>query len=175
MELIDVSIPIRDGMVTYPGDPDVRTERVASIARGAGYNLTKIDFGLHSGTHVDAPAHFAEGAPGADRVPLDALIGPCEVVAVPDLSRAALARTPTGAERVLFKTPNSELWARGSFAEDFVKLDREAAELLVSRRVRLVGVDYLSVGDEGAHHVLLEAGVVPVEGLHLRGGETGSY
>jgi arylformamidase len=108
-------------------------------------------------------------------VPLDALVGPCEVAEVPDLGRESVALAPEGAQRVLFKTPNSRLWARDEFAEDFARLDGEAAALLVERGVRLVGVDYLSVGDEAALHELLEAGIVPVEGLDLRGVEAGHY
>jgi arylformamidase len=172
--MIDISVPLREGMVTYPGDPVVRMERAASIAGGDVVNLTRMDFGLHSGTHVDAPVHFIDGASGVDEIPLGALIGRCEVVEVPDLGRESVARAPEGAERVLFKTPNSELWARDEFVKEFARLDGEAAALLVERGVRLVGVDYLSVGDEDAHNALLEAGVVPVEGLDLRGVEPGS-
>src|SRR5919108_291256 len=82
---------------------------------------------------------------------------------------------PAGVERVLFKTPNSRLWEREEFADDFVKLDGDAARGLVASGVRLVGIDYLSIGDEEAHHVLLEAGVVAVEGLDLRRVEPGEY
>ena len=174
MEICDVSVPLRAGMVTYPGDPQVHIERAASIAGGDVVNLTRIDFGLHSGTHVDAPVHFIDGASGVDAIALDALVGPCEVVEAPDLSRDSVAAAPL-AERILFKTPNSLLWASDEFSEEFALLDGGAAELLVQRGVRLVGVDYLSVGDEQAHHVLLEAGVVPVEGLDLRAVDAGSY
>ena len=174
MEIFDVSVPLLEGMVTYPGDPEVHVELAASIAGGDVVNLTRIDFGLHSGTHVDAPVHFIDGAVGVDAIPLDILVGPCLVVAAPDLSVESVAAAPA-LERILFKTPNSKLWARDSFAGDFARLDGEAARLLVERGVRLVGVDYLSVGDEDAHHVLLEAGVVPVEGLDLRGVEPGDY
>ena len=175
MEIYDVSVPIREGMITYPGDPVVHMERAAAIANGDVVNLTRMDFGLHSGTHVDAPVHFIDGASGVESVELDALIGPCDVVEVPDLSRESVARAPEGTERVLFKTPNSRLWEREEFSDDFVKLDGEAARALVARRVRLVGIDYLSIGDEEAHHVLLEAGVIAVEGLDLRGVEPGEY
>jgi arylformamidase len=174
VEIFDVSVPLREGMVTYPGDPQVHIEHAASIAGGDVVNLTRIDFGLHSGTHVDAPVHFIDGAAGVDSIPLDALVGPCEVVEAPDLSLDSVAAAPL-AERILFKTPNSELWASDEFSEEFALLDGGAAELLVQRGVRLVGVDYLSVGDEQAHHVLLEAGVVPVEGLDLRAVDAGSY
>ena len=175
VEILDISVPLREKMVTYPGDPVVRLELAKSIAEGDVVNLTRMDFGLHSGTHVDAPVHFLDGDAGIDSTPLDALIGPCEVVEVPDLTRDSVLRAPEGAERVLFKTPNSELWGLDEFAEDFVRLDGDAASALVARGVRLVGVDYLSVGDEAAHHALLGAGVVPVEGLDLRGVEPGPY
>jgi arylformamidase len=79
------------------------------------------------------------------------------------------------AERVLLKTTNSELWARDSFAEGALQLDGGAAGVLVDAGVRLVGIDYLSIGDPEAHRVLLGAGVVPVEGLDLRGVDAGQY
>jgi arylformamidase len=175
VEIIDVSVAIRTGMVTYPGDPTVRLERVSSIGDGAIANLTRIDMGAHSGTHVDAPVHFLEGAPGAEQLPLDALLGPCVVVEAAGLAETNVAGAPEGAERVLFKTPNSELWARDEFQEEFARLDGAGARILVARGVRLVGVDYLSVGDEEAHQILLGAGVVPIEGLDLRGVEPGEY
>src|SRR5712691_11494884 len=180
MEIIDISVPIRSGMVTYPGDPEVQLTRWASISDGSLANLTRLDFGVHSGTHVDAPVHFFDGAPAAESLPLDALVGPARVVDATavgsKLDATALAGLDLGgAERVLFKTRNSELWARASFADDFVSLTEDAAQELIRRGVRLVGIDYLSIGDEGAHHALLGAGVVPVEGLDLRGVEPGEY
>ena len=170
MEIVDVSVPVRPGMVTYPGDPEVRLERVSSIAEGEVANISRLDFGVHTGTHVDAPVHFVEGAAGAEALPVDVLVGPCLVA--DGLEPAAV---PAGAERVLFKTPNSRLWERQDFANDFVKLDGEGARALVASGVRLVGIDYLSIGDEEAHQVLLEAGVVALEGLDLRGVEPGPY
>lgn len=175
MEIIDISVPIRTGMVTYPGDPDVRLERVASIGAGAQANISKLDFGVHTGTHVDAPLHFIDGAAAADELSLDVLNGPCEVVTVERLDAAAVESIPDGVERVLFKTPNSELWAQDTFPQEFERLNGAAAEALVARGVKFVGVDYLSVGDEDAHHVLLGAGVVPIEGLDLRRAAAGPY
>ena len=167
VQIIDISVPIRPGMVTYPGDPTVTLERVRSIRGGDGYNLSRLDFGVHSGTHVDAPVHFVDGAPAAESLPLDVLIGPCVVVEG--------IRVPHRAERVLFKTSNSELWARDTFAEDFESLDGATAQALVESGVRLAGIDYLSIGDEEAHEILLGAGVVAIEGLDLRGVEPGGY
>jgi arylformamidase len=170
VQIIDVSVPVRPGMITYPGDPEVRLERVSSIADGEVANLSRLDLGVHSGTHVDAPLHFVDGGASVETLPLDVLVGPC--VVVDGLDAAAV---PRGAERVLFKTPNSRLWERDEFSEDFVALDGAAARALVERGVRLVGIDYLSIGDEEAHRALLGAGVVAIEGLDLREVDPGEY
>jgi arylformamidase len=176
-EIIDISVPVRPGMVTYPGDPPVTLERVASIADGHPANLSRLDFGVHSGTHVDAPVHFIDGAAGVDAVPLELLVGPARVVDLTGAERLD-ARALAGVEpaaRVLLKTRNSELWSRETFAEDFLALTEDGARTLLAAGVRLVGIDYLSIGDETAHHALLEAGVVAIEGLDLRRVDAGDY
>jgi arylformamidase len=170
VRIVDVSVPVRPGMIVYPGDPEVRLERLSSIADGDVVNLSRLDLGVHSGTHVDAPLHFVDGGPSVETLPLEVLVGPC--VVVEGLDPAAV---PPGAERVLFKTPNSRLWERDEFSEDFVALDGEAARTLVERGVRLVGIDYLSIADEEAHRILLGSGVVAVESLDLREVEPGEY
>lgn len=181
MELIDISVPIRPGMVVYEGDPPVLFERALSIAEGAAANVSRLDFGVHSGTHVDAPVHFIDGAAGAEILPLDALVGPAEVVdatrVAGELDERALRELAIseGAERVLFKTTNSRLWELDEFNADFVRLSADGARYLVRRGVRLVGIDYLSVGEEEAHLELLGAGVVPLESLDLRGVAAGRY
>jgi arylformamidase len=181
VEIIDISVPIRPGMMVYEGDPAVLLERASSIGEGAAVNISRLDFGVHSGTHVDAPVHFIDGAPGAEALPLDALIGPAEVVDATGvagvLDEDALRGLPLadGAERLLFKTSNSRLWERDEFMPDFVRMNGGGARYLIARGVRLVGIDYLSIGDEEAHVELLRAGVVPLESLDLRSVEAGEY
>jgi arylformamidase len=181
VEIHDVSVPVRPGMIGYPGDPDVRLERVRSIADGAGYNLSRLDLGVHSGTHVDAPLHFVDGGAAVDALPLDLLVGPAHVVDASAVDRTLGAAElgalglPDGAERLLFKTRNSELWARAAYSDEFVSLSEDGGRALVERGVRLVGIDYLSIGDEAAHRALLGAGVVALEGLDLRGVAPGEY
>lgn len=181
MKLVDISVTIRDGMVHYEGNPGVRLERVQSIADGAAANVSRLDFGVHTGTHVDAPVHFLDGAPGAESLPLEPLLGPAVVVDATSVERVlgelALRALglPPNAERLLFKTRNSSLWASDEFTHDFVRLDGGGAAYLIERGVRLVGIDYLSIGDEEAHHALLEAGVVALEGLDLGTVEPGEY
>jgi arylformamidase len=176
----DVSVPIRHDMPIYDGNPGVELERVSSIANGDPANVSKLTMGAHTGTHVDAPLHFIDGAPGAEGILLDALVGPAVVVdatGVEALGQAELEGLgiPEGAERVLLKTRNSELWARTDFTRDFLRLDGSGARFVVERGIRTIGIDYLSIGDREAHRELLGAGVVPLEGLDLRKIEPGPY
>lgn len=179
--LIDISVPIRPGMPVYDDDPDVHVERAESIAQGDSANITKLKLGAHTGTHVDAPLHFIDGAPAIEKLPLEALVGPALVVdatAAEGSIDAALLESldiPPGTDRLLLKTNNSRLWDLDRFSHDFVCLDESGARVLVDRGVRLVGIEYLSIGDERAHEVLLGAAVVPLEGLDLRAVEPGSY
>jgi len=176
----DISVPIREGMPIYEGNPGVELDRASSIADGDPANVSKLSFGVHTGTHVDAQLHFIDGAPGAEGIPLDALVGPAVVVDATGVN--ALGETeleslgiPEGAERVLLKTRNSELWSRDDFTRDFLRLDGSGARYVVGRGIRTIGIDYLSIGDRDAHRELLGAGVVPVEGLDLRAVAPGDY
>jgi arylformamidase len=159
--VIDISRRIEPGMTIYPGDPPLVMEPALSRARGDLANVTRLELGSHTGTHVDAPVHFLDGAGGVEALPLDALIGPAVVVdagapsGALDAAAVAALSLPDGAERILLK----------GAPED--GLAGDAARALVARGVRLVGVDCLTIGDEDAHRVLLGAGVVVVEGLDL--------
>ena len=178
MKLIDVTVPIRDAMTVYRGNPAVRIRPVMRLATD-GVNVSELRLGSHTGTHVDAPSHFIKGGKGIDRVDPERFIGPAYVA---DLRRVkggigavdlGKARIPRGTRRVLLRTSNSRWWhpAR-AFRTDFVYLDPDGADWLVDRDVQLVGIDYLSIegyGVAGAptHKRLLLAGIPILEGLDL--------
>jgi len=185
MVIYDVTVSIRAGMPIYEGDPPVRIEAASALANGDSANVSFLHFGAHTGTHVDAPAHFIEGAAKIDSLPLDVLIGPVRVVHVPEdrteidsefLSTCDLENV----ERIIFRTRNSKFWNGESFRKDFTHLLPEAAEMLVNRGVKLVGIDYLSIekfhsGHHRTHIALLSRGVVIVEGLNLSSVPAGDY
>jgi len=181
MEILDVSIPIRSRMPIWPGNAGVAMRRVEAIADGAVANVSAVDLGAHTGTHVDAPNHFLEGEPGVDTVALEPLIGDAVVVDATavqktvDAAAVAALGVPAGTDRVLLKTRNSQLWERDEFSDDVVALDESGARALLDLGVRLIGIDYLSIGDPGAHRALLGARTAVVEGLDLRAVAPGPY
>jgi arylformamidase len=180
----DVTLSLRPGMVTYPGEPGFSVSPVERIADGHSANLSHLCMGSHTGTHIDAPVHFLEGGATVDDLPLDALVGPAVVVS-PDAELitadllSALA-IPKDATRILFKTRNSALLHQPTFSTDFVSVDPSGAQWLVDRGVKLVGVDYLSVEKfrsekHETHLILLGAGIPIIEGLDLGEVQPGSY
>jgi arylformamidase len=186
--LIDVSLPIGPELLVWPGDPPVEVVPRLRLSAGDPANVSEVRMGTHTGTHVDPPNHFIEGARGIDVVPMDQLFGPAVVADARHLDRPivpadldALA-LPEGAERVLLRTANSELWRRlpVEFPGVYACLTPDAARWVVDRGIRLIGVDFLSVEAKGAeghptHHILLESGVVIIEGLNLGDVEPGEY
>lgn len=183
---IDISVPLRTGLVHWPGDPEPNFERIAEIEQGADVNVTFCKMTAHTGTHMDAPCHFIGGAAGIDEFPLEIGIGPARVVTVPS-DRNAVGRDELEAagvkpgERILLKTRNSKAeWHREEFTTEFVAVNASGAQYLAEHGASLIGVDYLSVGlfeGDGAetHRTLMSNGVWIVEGLDLSEVEDGEY
>jgi arylformamidase len=183
--LFDISVPVKNGGVVYPGNPEIHIELQQDMSRGGSSNVSLLSIGSHTGTHVDAPLHMIPGGAGVDRIPLDALIGPALVIAFDDdvmaVTEAYLRSQPiAGHERVLLKTRNSQYIRERDFHRDYTYLAPDGAEYLVSLGVRLVGIDYLSIeqfhsGHHRTHKTLLSRGVVIVEGLDLSEPPAGEY
>jgi arylformamidase len=184
MPWIDITVPIRSGMPVWPSDPGVVLEQAESIEQGDVCNVTRLRFSAHTGTHMDAPCHFIDGASSMGEMPLDAVLGPCRVIGIEDPVAVRPAELPAdlaGGERILFKTRNSARdWWNEPFREDFVYISQDAARVLALAGVRTVGIDYLSVGGYRqdtveTHHQLLCAGIWVIEGLDLTQASPGRY
>lgn len=187
MKVHDVTLVLRPGMVTWKNEPGPAFAPLRRISKGDTANVSTLSFADHTGTHVDPPLHFIEGGATVDQLPVDALVGRCRVIGYDGTTHITaewLERSgAAGAERVLFRTRNSELWRTNApFTLDFVTLDPGAAGWLADRGVKLVGIDYLSIepqtpGRVGypTHLALLSKGIVIVEGLDLSDVEPGDY
>jgi arylformamidase len=170
-------------MVRWPDNPPVRVKRLRDIERGDHCTLTVLSLGVHSGTHMDAPVHFLRKGLGIDSMPLSTTVGPARVIPIRDRKSIKPEELQPyqlrQGERVLFKTRNSpRCWKTDRFLKDFVYLTEEAARYLAERRIRTVGVDYLSVAGYrqdtvATHQALLNAGIWIIEGLNLSRVKTG--
>ena len=187
MPIYDVTVPLSNELPTYPGDPGIQIRDWLTLANGDAANVSVLHFGAHTGTHVDAPAHFIEGAAKVETLDLEVLIGEAQVVEVSEDYRVideefVIANCPEDSKRILFKTHNSDLWSEPNpeFHTDFTYLDLKAAQTLAERGVKLVGIDYLSIEKFASekhetHLALLSRGVVILEGLNLSEVPAGKY
>ncbi len=186
MKIIDLSVPIRQEMPYYPGDPAPQITRLKAHERGDEWQTTHLSFSAHLGTHIDAPRHRVRGGATVDQLDLQTLLGPAYVVDLTDVASEIHAADlqaraiPPRVKRLILKTRNATLWQRDAFQTDFVALSASGAEWLVARDIRLVAMDYLSADlftspDFRAHDALLQNGVVIVEGVMSGEIEEGWY
>ena len=188
MPIYDISVPLCAELPTYRGDPIIEISDALRLAKGDPANVSLLSFGAHTGTHVDAPAHFIEGAKKVELLALDVLLGEAEVIEVPSDVRVITEEfVETRSTRVLFKTRNSTFWGEGfksnsktDFRTDFTHLDLPAARKLIENGVKLVGIDYLSIEKFGSeehevHRALLAHEVIILEGLNLTDVPAGKY
>ena len=188
LDWIDISAAVSPATAPiFPDDPPVHFRWAKQIAKGDSSNLSAVDMGLHTLTHVDAPLHFVENGATIDDIPVSRLIGEARVIAIDPsvdvIDDAELCKHDLGGvKRILFRTRSSHhnwLYDR-EFHNNYTGIARDAAQKLVEAEVELVGVDYLSAEqfeakEAPAHKKLLGNNVLIVEGLDLRHVHAGDY
>jgi arylformamidase len=187
MTIYDISVRLSAATPTYPSDPPIEIRSWSQLDCGDAANVSLLHFGAHSGTHVDAPAHFITGASKVEAMPLESLIGEATVVEVPmdmmSIDDDFISNNCNqDAERILFKTRNSSFWnhPEEGFRTDYTYLEPNGARCLSETGIKLIGIDYLSIEqfrseNYETHRILLSSGVVILEGLDLRNVPAGRY
>ena len=174
---IDISVPLKSGMIHWPGDGEVSILKTSRMDAGDEVNLTQINMSAHTGTHIDAPLHFLPDGTAIDRMPVEVMLGRARVLTFPQIPVVTAADLAVHdirpGDRILIKTDNSDgLWHNQPFEPDFVHLATDAAIWLAERKPALIGIDYLSVAgfehnESEVHEALLGAGIWILEGLNL--------
>jgi arylformamidase len=185
-KVYDISLPLYPGIPVWPGDPPVSVDSIKSIAGGDSSNVSLLHIGSHSATHVDAPRHFIDKAPGIDGINPETLMGPARVFQLPDvgsIDRQTLeGLNLENVSRLLLGTRNSALLKKEPLnLEDYVYITEDAAVYLVAAGIKLLGIDYLSIeeykneGHHPVHRILLGAGIAVLEGIDLTNIAAGDY
>lgn len=181
---MEVSAPVKSGMLHWPGEPEVSIYRIESISKGNEANVSGLSMSVHTGTHMDAPYHFLNGGKDISKVPFEALIGRALVIDVKNPERVDVSDLERynikPGSRVLLMTDNSRKeWFNREFSRDYVGLSARAADYLAEKKVQLVGIDFLSIGtydeDAGVHRTLLSRGIWIIEGLYMNNITEGLY
>jgi arylformamidase len=186
-KIIDITIEISGKMLVWEGDPGANIRQVLAMKNGAPYNLTRLNLGVHNGSHVDAPLHFLEDGKSIDQFPLSVMVGPAQVVEIDDhidLITADVLKTAgihPETKRLLFKTRNSNYWKKQItiFQKDYCGVTTDGAQFLANLSLQLVGIDYLSISPlsdlEEPHRILMRKDVVILETVNLAGVNPGFY
>ena len=181
LSFYDVSLPIREEIIVYPGNPKPSIQRYSSIPRDK-VNESLITFGSHTGTHVDSKLHIQNEASGAEALPLNSFYGKCTVLDLTNAENAIHRKDLEGyqikkGDIILLKTRNSKRGYR-EFRSDYVHVKLDAAKYLVEAGVKTLGFDYLSAkkygGDDEVHEVLIN-NLTLFEGLNLAEVPEGEY
>src|SRR3989344_3383846 len=143
MQFFDISLTIQNSMLVWRGDPPANVDVFATVEKD-GYGQSNLSLTSHTGTHVDAPNHFVEGATGVDQISLEKLIGPCKVLDLTNIGRLEILPEDLGdvqkGDRILLKTGNYKLLHGSQFPDEYVSLSVDAAKSLVSKEINLVGI-----------------------------------
>lgn len=187
-KLIDISLPLYNGMITYPGNPELRMRPTRSGQKSLVFPsfLTEISMGSHTGTHVDSPSHVFPKGKAVDAIKLTQLVGNCRVLNMTHVKKAVMVsdlekENIKKGERILVKTKNSiSTKSFKEFYNDYIYLDGDAAEYLAKKNICLFGIDYLSVKQKGSldhrpHTALLKKNIPIFEGLDLSKVKPGKY
>ncbi len=190
MHIYDISLPITQNMLVWPGDPNIVIRQMSSIEKGNDANVSQIRMSVHTGTHIDAPRHFLNRGKSIGQIPIHKLVGKAFLMVIPDeitlinenvikeyLKEEILGKT----KKLLIRTHNSTigLLEKSDFREDYVGLDSTAADYLAQKNLDLIGIDYLSIAAfkdiVNTHKILLQNDIILLEGINLSGIKEGFY
>ncbi|MCA0403913.1 MAG: cyclase family protein [Proteobacteria bacterium] len=185
-EYYDLTTPVTPKTIVYPGDPAFSIETIVSLENGDPFHLCHMHLSNHTGTHIDFPAHVIKGGKTSKDYSIDDLIGSGLIIEVPDTEKSITKsfietqHSITQNDFIFFKTSNSKLSKQTAFTEKYVYIEPEAAEELIRKGIKIVGIDYINVdsydaADLPVHHSFLSNNILIVEGLELNEIPEGRY
>lgn len=181
--MYDITLPLSEKLAVYPRNSKFSIKQTSFLSKGDSSNLREFICGTHSGTHIDVLSHIKDRGETVDKVNPEKFFGRARVIDLTEIKKEITKKDLKNfeikkQEIILCKTRNSNLGYE-EFNPDFVGLDDSAAEFLLEKKVKAVGVDYLSIKRSGeknkVHNILLENGIIIYEGLFLKEVKAGIY
>jgi len=179
-KIIDISMDLNEKTVVWKDDPQPKLKPLARIP-DAPCNFTWLDFGAHTGTHIDAPFYLFNDKWTSDQVPLDRLIGTCQMIDISDVSDMITAedlkKYKINQKIVLLKTKNS-YDAMNAYNPKHVAMTLDAANYLVEQGITTLGYDYQSFEREGKndiHRVFMKKNIIVIDNLRLKNVDAKEY
>lgn len=167
---IDLSYEIEHQMAVYPGDDELKLYRHRFLNRDY-YNDTKLETGMHVGTHIDAPSHLLNKDRFICDYPVEKFIGNGCLLDVRNeeiikLKDEYLDKVQEG-DIVLLYTGYDEFFGTDKYFENHPIVDEKSAQFFVDRGVKLIGIDMPSPDQYPfkVHHKLLENDILIIENL----------
>ena len=187
MRIFDITLPLSDKTPVWEGDEPVKIQQTLTISDHSDFNVSRVNFGVHSGTHIDAPLHTCKAGISTDQISLEKLIGQAHVLKIDDsidvITKESILKAgfKKGTKRLLLKTRNTEYWTSNpsQFTRDFAAINENAASFLVEQDVWLIGIDYFSISPINnlvlPHQILLDKKIVILENAYLVNVDPGIY
>jgi len=180
MKIIDISMELNEKTVVWIEDRQPELKPIARIPE-APVNFTWLSFGAHAGTHIDAPWYLFNDKWKSDEVPLEVLMGDCQVLDLTGVKDTItvedLKKHPITSKRILLKTQNS-FDEMIKYNPHHVDLSVEAAKYLKDFGIILIGYDYQSFergGGNKIHEVFMAENIVCLDNLRLKAAEEKTY
>ncbi|MQL54444.1 cyclase family protein [Acidianus ambivalens] len=158
--IIDLSVPIENGMPYFPGDPQPKIEKIEK----EDYVIHSLLLSTHTGTHVDVPFHFIRDGKKLDEIDLTRFSGKAYVLDAEGKDIHSL-ELPSSVDILLIYTGSSKLWKNGWTMDNYATINEEFAKLIVRKGYKLVGIDSPSIGNSKVHRILLSNEILIVENL----------
>ncbi len=181
----DLTAEISEDIVVFPGDPTYKSDDICTLTNNSNYHLCYLHLGNHTGTHIDFPAHVIKKGKTSNDFLISDLIGSGLIIEVPNTEKSITssfveAQSILPNDIVFFKTSNSQLSKHQDFTSQYVFIESDGAKALLRKKVKIVGIDYISVDCYEAenlpvHQTLLTNDILIVEGLELSQIPTGRY
>lgn len=159
MELVDLSLPIFEGMPFYPGTVKTTISQLPEVEK-AGWVATNIHMSLHAATHVESAAHAIKGGRTLDTYTLDTFVAEAQCI-----KREEIGKVVVDKEVLLIYSGCDKLWPQPEYSQRGLELSVGEAQWLARQKLKVVGNDTASIGNLEVHQIIFSSGSLIIESL----------